>query len=213
MTIVEKDESIQITKIETQPFGTNAYIVSYVATGDSILIDAPGDVPSIMDALKETTPTCILITHSHMDHTGALIELKSALGVPIAAHEADADHLPLSPEMLLNDGSIIALGKVGLEVIHTPGHTPGSICFLAGRYLLSGDTIFPGGPGRTNTPGALKQIIESITEKIFVLPDDTPVHPGHGDSTIMKKEKEEFSVFSAKSHPASLCGDVLWLSS
>jgi glyoxylase-like metal-dependent hydrolase (beta-lactamase superfamily II) len=79
--------------------------------------------------------------------------------------------------------------------------------------LISGDTIFPHGPGRTGTPAALRQVIESITEKVFVLPDDTQVHPGHGDSTVLKKEKEEFAVFSSRSHDSGLCGDVLWLSS
>jgi glyoxylase-like metal-dependent hydrolase (beta-lactamase superfamily II) len=79
--------------------------------------------------------------------------------------------------------------------------------------LIAGDTIFPGGPGRTISPTALREIIESITRKIFVLPDDTQVYPGHGDSTALKKEKDEFAVFSSRPHDPQLCGDVLWLSS
>jgi glyoxylase-like metal-dependent hydrolase (beta-lactamase superfamily II) len=79
--------------------------------------------------------------------------------------------------------------------------------------LISGDSIFPGGPGKTRSPAALKQIIKSITEEIFVLPDDTQIYPGHGDSTVLKKEKDEFAVFSSRLHDPGLCGDVLWLSS
>jgi glyoxylase-like metal-dependent hydrolase (beta-lactamase superfamily II) len=102
---------------------------------------------------------------------------------------------------------------MSLKVLHTPGHTPGSLCFWVGKYLISGDTIFPGGPGQTKSPTDLKRIIESITRKIFVLPDDTAIYPGHGDSTLLRKEKEEFAIFSSRPHNPNLCGDVLWLSS
>jgi glyoxylase-like metal-dependent hydrolase (beta-lactamase superfamily II) len=87
------------------------------------------------------------------------------------------------------------------------------VCFLTGKYLISGDTLFPGGPGKTGSPGNLEQIIESIKGKILPLPDDTYVYPGHGDSTVLRKEKEEFAVFSSRPHDPNLCGDVLWLSS
>ena len=107
---------------------------------------------------------------------------------------------------------MISFGKVKLEVLHTPGHTPGSLCFRTGKYLISGDTIFPGGPGKTRSPAELSQIIKSITEKLFVLPDDTQIYPGHGDSTVLKKEKDEFAVFSSRAHNPNLYGDVLWLS-
>jgi len=99
-----------------------------------------------------------------------------------------------------------------LKVLHTPGHTAGSLSFLTGKYLISGDTIFPGGPGKTGSPDMFRQIVNSITEKIFALPDDTQVYPGHGDATVLKKEKEEFTVFSSRPHSPDLCGDVLWLS-
>ncbi|MGB6339420.1 MAG: MBL fold metallo-hydrolase, partial [Candidatus Aminicenantaceae bacterium] len=104
-------------------------------------------------------------------------------------------------------------GNINLEVLHTPGHTPGSLCFIYDRYLFSGDTLFPAGPGRTSTPAAFEQIVRSLKEKIFPLPENTLIYPGHGASTILKKEKEEFAVFSSRTHPPNLCGDVLWLSS
>jgi hydroxyacylglutathione hydrolase len=213
MVVVAKDDSIQIERLELGPFGTNAYVLVCRATGDSVLVDTPAEANRIVERLKGTNPRYILITHNHMDHLGAFSELKSRLGVPVAAHPLDAERLPSPPDMLLNDGDTVSFGRIALKVLHTPGHTPGSLCFLTDQYLISGDTLFPGGPGKTRTPADLRQVIESITKKIFVLPDDTQVYPGHGDATVLKKEKEEFAVFSSRSHDPGLCGDVLWLSS
>ena len=84
---------------------------------------------------------------------------------------------------------------------------------MTGRYLISGDTIFPGGPGKTGTPADFKQIVESIKARLFVLPDDTEVYPGHGDATVLGKEKKEFAAFASRPYSSNLCGDVLWLSS
>jgi len=213
MVVVAKDNDIQIERLELGPFGTNAYIVICQKTRDSVLIDTPADASKIMDGLKGTNPKYILLTHNHMDHLGALAELHSKLKVPLAAHALDAGDLPSPPEMLLNDRDTVPFGNTKLKVLHTPGHTPGSLCFKAGIYLISGDTIFPGGPGKTGSPADFRQIIKSITEKIFVLPDDTQIFPGHGESTILKKEKDEFAIFSSRPHNPNLCGDVLWLSS
>jgi len=112
---------------------------------------------------------------------------------------------------LLNEGDVLWLGELEFTILHTPGHTPGSLCFRVGRYLLSGDTIFPGGPGKTSSSDDFRQIIKSITKKIFVLPDDTRIYPGHGDSTVLRKEKDEFAVFVSRPHARDLHGDVLWL--
>jgi len=213
MVVVVKDDNIQIERLELRPWGTNAYIITCLQTGDSVLIDAPADASIIMKRLQGTNPKYILLTHSHMDHIGALSELQSKLKVPLAAHAADSARLPSPPEMLLNDGDVVSFGKVKLEVLHTPGHTSGSLCFKIGKYLISGDTIFPGGPGKTKSPADLRQIIKSITDKILVLSDDTEIYPGHGDSTTLKKERDEFALFSSRPHDPNLCGDVLWLSS
>ena len=213
MGVVVKDNSIQIERLELGPWGTNAYIIICRETRNSVLIDAPAEASTIIKRLKGTNPQYILLTHSHSDHIGALAELRSKLGVPLAAHAADSSRLPLPPEVLLDDGNTLPVGKINLEVLHTPGHTPGSVCFRTSKYLISGDTIFPGGPGKSGSPDNLKQIIKSITDKVMVLPDDTAIYPGHGQATTLRKEKEEFAVFSSRPHDPNLCGDVLWLSS
>lgn len=213
MAIVAKDDALQIERLELGSFGTNAYIVICQKTGDSVLIDAPAEPSTIIDRLKSTNPKYILLTHNHMDHIGALAELRARLKVPLAVHGLDARNLLSPPEILLSDGDTVSLGNLKFEVLHTPGHTPGSLCFKVGCYLISGDTLFPGGPGKTRLPSDFKQIIKSITERILVLPDDMRLYPGHGDFTVLKKAKDEFAIFSSRPHNPDLCGDVLWLSS
>lgn len=213
MGIVEKNESIQIEKTELGPFNTNTYILTCGKTFESVVIDAPDKVSKILERLKTTNPKYILMTHNHMDHTGALLELKSALKIPVAAHEADAGKLPASADVLLKEGDIVSFGEIQLRVLHTPGHTPGSLCFFTDGYLISGDTIFPGGPGKTGSPVDFEKIIESITRKIFNLPDSTHIYPGHGQSAMLKKEKQAFEEFSSRRHDPDLCGDVYWSSS
>jgi len=210
---VVKDDNLQIEKLQLGLFATNAYVLTCRQSGDSVLIDAPAEAGKIAERLKGTNPRYILLTHNHMDHIGALSELRSRLRIPLACHARDAKTLPSPPEIQLNDGDVVLFGNIRLEVLHTPGHTPGSLCLKTGKYLLSGDTIFPGGPGETGSPAEFKQIIKSITSKIFTLDDDTQVYPGHGNSTVLKKEKDEFAVFSSRPHSPNLCGDVLWLSS
>ncbi|UCD22526.1 MAG: MBL fold metallo-hydrolase [Chloroflexota bacterium] len=212
MSILAEDSTLRIERLELGPFGTNSYIVTCRRTGDSVLIDAPAEPNIIKEKLKTTIPQYILLTHNHIDHIGALAQLRAELKVPLAAHASDAKNLTPFPETLLNDDDTIWLGELKFTVLHTPGHTPGSLCFLVGCYLISGDTIFPGGPGRTGSPDDFKQIINSITEKILVLPDDTQIYPGHGNSAVLKNEKEEFAVFCSRPHEPNLCGEVLWLS-
>lgn len=208
-----EDHNVGIFKLALGPFGTNAYIVVCKSTRESVLIDAPGEANRIVSQLEGTHPRYLLITHSHIDHIGALGELKSELEIPVAIHPLDATKLQYQPDVDLRDGELIEVGSLKINVLHTPGHTPGSTCFLVSKYLLAGDTIFPGGPGKTGTPAAFEEIVESIRTKIMVLPDETEIHPGHGDSTLLATEKKAFAVFDSHPHVPDLHGDVLWLSS
>jgi hydroxyacylglutathione hydrolase len=147
MTVLVNDKGIRIEQRQLGPWGTNAYIVVCQETGDSLVVDAPADADKIIRSLQGTNPRYILLTHDHFDHTGALDELRAQLKVPLAAHAADSRRLNSPPEISLKDGDTVTLGKLKLEVLHTPGHTPGGLCFKVGSHLLAGDTIFPGGPG------------------------------------------------------------------
>ena len=213
MAIIAQDSSLKIEKLVLGSYGNNTYFVTCRKTNASALVDAPADAAAILKQLEGTKPAYILLTHSHIDHIGALAEVHARLKVLLAAHKSDSVNLPVKPEILLNHGDILTAGELKLEVLHAPGHTPGSLCFKIGKYLISGDTLFAGGPGRTRTPADLKQILASLKEKLFPLPDDTPVYPGHGDSTTIKKEREEFKIFSSRPHKPDLCGDIVWLTS
>jgi len=207
---VFESKELKIEKLTLGAFHTNAYIVIFLRTRDSVLIDAPAQAEVIKKALEETKTRYILLTHNHLDHIGALPDLQSK-PFPLAVHPLDGATLPKPADRLLSDGEKIDFGQVSIEVLHTPGHTKGSLCFKIGKALLSGDTIFGGGPGRTNSPEAFRQIIRSIVQKIFILPDDTEIFPGHGEETVLKKEKEKYKIFASKPHEKNLCGDVTWL--
>ena len=212
MPVIAEDSRIRIIQLDVGGgMVSNGYLLVCKQTDDSMIIDAPGDAAKILEQAKGTNPRYILITHNHFDHLGALAQLRSELGVPVMAHPLDV--LPSPPDILLNDGDAVSFGNIEFRVMHTPGHTQGSICLYTEKYLISGDTLSPGGPGRTGSPEALRQIIKSITDKLLVLPDDTQVFSGHGDPTVLKKEREEIAAFKSRSHDPNLCGDVLWLSS
>jgi glyoxylase-like metal-dependent hydrolase (beta-lactamase superfamily II) len=208
-----RNGEIKIKKLAIAPFGTNCYLVACPRTKEGVIIDTPGEPERILAEAEGTKVRYILITHTHQDHLGAFSQIRARLGVPVAVHPLEASRLPSPPNLALNDGDMLSLGTLKLRVIHTPGHTPGSICLLSGKHLFSGDTIFPHGPGKTGTPAHFEQIVRSITEKLFPLPHDTIVYPGHGENTVLGREKEEFTQFASRPRTPGLCGDVLWLSS
>ena len=204
------NNSIFIDKLTLGPYETNAYIAVCLKTKESLVVDAPARASDIIKSLSGTKPRYILLTHDHYDHTGVMVSLRSRLKVPLAAHPLDSTQLKTPPEIPMEDGDKLQLGNFEIRVLHTPGHTPGSLCYRIGQYLFVGDTIFPGGPGRTETPEDFQQILKSITEKIFRLPDDTILFPGHGDSTTVKKAKEEYAVFASRPHDPVIYGDLTW---
>lgn len=204
------EQPLSYEKLTLGPYQTNCYVVSNPATGEAVLIDAPGSAAEILPHLQGLKVSCVFLTHTHADHTGALADLRQALGIPLAMHGTEAARVSPAPERDLKDGDLVRLGTIELRVIHTPGHTPGSLCLHYGNHLFSGDTIFPGGPGKTKSPEEFRRVVDSITRRLFRLPDGTAVHPGHGEDTVLGKEKKEFADFAARPHNRDLCGDVTW---
>jgi glyoxylase-like metal-dependent hydrolase (beta-lactamase superfamily II) len=204
------DGEIRIQKLKIPPYGTNCYIVVCPETNEAIIIDTPAEASRILAEVQELHVRYIVITHTHHDHLGAFSEVRTKLGVPVAIHTAEAANLPSPPDLTLKNDDKLRFGTVSMTVLHTPGHSPGSICLLTGKHLFVGDTLFPGGPGHTRTPIAFIHLIESITQKLLMLPEDTRVYPGHGRDTTIEKAKGEFTAFANRPHAADLCGDVLW---
>ena len=124
-----------------------------------------------------------------------------------------ASGLPIVPTVTLLDDDIYGVGNLELRAIHTPGHTPGALCLLVEKHLFAGDTLFSGGPGRTGSPDAFRQIKDSIDRKLMGLDKDTVVYTGHGDQTTIGEAQNEISVFDSKTHSEDLCGNVVWLTS
>ena len=183
----EGDDLI-VRKIEVGPMENNTYVLEDPETHDSIVVDGCFEAEKILTGGEGTNVTAIVQTHGHADHVQALAELKEALDVPVYAHPGD--DYPVAVDRPVDDGDVIEFGRRSVTVIHTPGHTPGGICLLAGKHLLSGDTLFPGGPGNTeNDPARFAEIIEAIESRLFTLPEDTAVYPGHGADTTIGKEK------------------------
>ena len=137
MESAAQDRDVKIKRLELGPFGTNAYTVVCQATGDSILVDAPAEAGEILRQLDGTNPRYIVISHSHFDHIQALDEVKSELKIPVAVHPLDAANLPSPPNAELADGDTMNVGQLKIKVLHTPGHTPGGLSFLVGKYLIS----------------------------------------------------------------------------
>ena len=202
---------LEIHRLETDPFGTNAYLLRCKQSDEAILVDAPGNADIILAHLRSYKVKMIIITHGHVDHIMALEEIKQSLQAPLAVHIKDSDLLPLKTDVNLNDGDRLTCGEQQIMVMHTPGHTAGSVCLLIGKYLLAGDTIFPGGPGKTATPADFRTIYRTIQEQILPLPDDTVILSGHGETTNLGLERKLIDAFSAKAPDDQLCGDVTWI--
>lgn len=193
------DGDVQVKKLVVGPYENNVFIVICPETQESVIIDGASEAQKILAAVEGTKVRYLLQTHGHADHVAAIEPLREALGMPVGCHQDDAAMLPTPPDFLIADGDEIRFGRHSLRAIHTPGHTPGSLCFLHAPLLFSGDTLFPGGPGATAQPlGNFAQIIESIRSRLFVLPDDTIVLPGHGLDTTIGTERPSLDEWIAR---------------
>jgi glyoxylase-like metal-dependent hydrolase (beta-lactamase superfamily II) len=172
------------------PYDNNVYVLSDPKSQEALLIDAANDAPRIIKELEGLRVSHILTTHGHADHVQALKPVREQTHAQFTCHEADESMMPIKADHRVQDGERFRFGEYELVAIHTPGHTPGSICLLGGEQLFSGDTLFPGGPGNTRNPYAsFPTIIESIRRKLFTLSDETQVLPGHGKPTTIGRER------------------------
>lgn len=171
------------------------FIVRCRRTGDSVLIDAANEHGLLLELCQRLGVGRVLETHGHWDHIGAVTEIREA-GYDVAVNSGDAPMLKdVGYDSLLDDAEVIEFGRLRLDAIHNPGHTPGSVSFhLAGTPLLfTGDTLFPGGPGNTfGNADDFQTILGSIDERLFTFPDATIVLPGHGVDTTIGRERPHF---------------------
>ena len=191
-------------------FANNTYILRPASGGPATVIDVPEGAEAIVTALGDTPVERIVVTHHHFDHWLGFDVLRAHTPASVFAGATETNLDATRDIQPLADGATFTVGGATVRAIHTPGHTPGSTCFLVGGALITGDTLFPGGPGRTQTPENLQQEIASITARLYVLPPETLVLPGHGPTTTIGESQAEYAVYASKSHPADLKGDVLW---
>ncbi|HVK20957.1 MAG TPA: MBL fold metallo-hydrolase [Actinokineospora sp.] len=191
--------ALTITKVSVGPYDNNAYLLTCRATMEALLIDAAADPQRLSDVIGygQDRPTLktIVTTHQHGDHWQALGATAGAFGANTIAHELDASVLPVPPDRLVGQGDVVSVGDVELEVIHLRGHTPGSIALLyrdpsGPAHLFTGDSLFPGGVGKTNSPEDFQSLVNDVEFRIFdTLPDDTHFYPGHGDDSTIGDER------------------------
>lgn len=189
-TLHYEDAAVEVHKVVVGPIDNNVFVVRCRQTGDAVLLDAANEHERLLELCRALGVRTVLETHGHWDHIQAVPAVRDA-GYEVGVTGADADMLD-AYDFVLEDESVIEVGRLRLHTIATPGHTPGSMCFrLEGSPLLfSGDTLFPGGPGATSFPGGdFEAIIGSIDRRLFTLPADTVVLPGHGDDTTIGAER------------------------
>ncbi len=195
-------------KIPVGPFAMNCYILSCEKTGEGIVVDPGDEVELILSVIREIGVNLlqIIITHGHVDHVLQLKRFQDLTGLPTAMHPLDREYLNQLPQTAalfgleaagipeidieLEEGQTIQFGDVRLEVVHTPGHTPGSISLIGEGHAVVGDVLFNGSIGRTDLPGAsYPQLISTIKSKLLVLDDHVKVLPGHGEVTTIGFER------------------------
>jgi hydroxyacylglutathione hydrolase len=189
-------------------WNTNCYVL--IGDKESFIVDPAAEAERILAAVEDTAVKAVLLTHAHLDHVQALNEVRHATGAPLGLHPADVDEFGIAGDLHLGEGDVLTLGSDQVHVVHTPGHTPGSVCFRFDRRAIVGDTLFPGGPGSSRTPEALAQILASLRDKVFVWPDDTDFYPGHGKGSTIGAVRPAFEAFMARPRSPELCGDVEW---
>jgi len=202
---VREVPGLRITKVCTPPFTNNCYLLRCTATRQTLLVDAAGDAPRLLELVGDGALVGVVQTHGHWDHVQALVDVTAATGAPVLAHEGDAGDLPVPPERLLVDGDTVEVGAARLSVVHLLGHTPGSVALVyegdpERPHVFSGDSLFPGGVGNTEKdPVRFGTLIGDVERKLFgPLPDPTWVYPGHGGDTTLGAERGSLPEWRAR---------------
>jgi glyoxylase-like metal-dependent hydrolase (beta-lactamase superfamily II) len=203
---VRRLPGLTITKMAVGPMSNNAYLLRCTATEEALLIDAANEADRLRGLVSFEGPpvSVILTTHRHGDHWQALAETVEVAGAAVYAGEEDADELPVAVDERLSHGDQLTLGDLSLEIIALRGHTPGSVAVLyrdpeGSPHLFTGDSLFPGGPGRTTSPEDFTSLMDDLEARVFdVLPDDTWVYPGHGDDTTLGAERPQLGEWRAR---------------
>jgi glyoxylase-like metal-dependent hydrolase (beta-lactamase superfamily II) len=181
---------VEIRKLSVGPMDNNAYLL--VEGGEALLIDAANDADRLLAEIEATgaTVVAVMTTHGHGDHWQALSEVAAATEAEVVFHAADAEMIGRHADRHVEDGDVLTFGRASVRLIQNPGHTPGSTSVLLGdAHLFSGDTLFPGGIGRTTSPEEFDSAYRAVTERLFILEDETWVYPGHGDDTTLGAER------------------------
>ena len=189
-TLHFKDSELEIHKVVVGPMDNNVFVLRCRQSGEGLLIDAANEHELLLDLCKNLNVQQVIETHGHWDHIQAVPQDRDA-GYSVHITQEDA-HMLDSYDEILEDDCVISVGRIKLETILTPGHTPGSMCFKVSNkpILFSGDTLFPGGPGATQFEGGnFEKIIESIDKRLFILDKETVVLPGHGENTTIGDER------------------------
>ena len=184
-----------VSKIAVGPYDNNSYLLRCRETGEQVLIDAAAEPERLLDLIGPDGVAAVVTTHQHGDHWQALGEVVAATGATTFAGRFDADGIPVATDVLLDDGDEIAFGSVSLTAVHLVGHTPGSIALVyddpeGQPHVFTGDCLFPGGVGNTwEDPARFATLYDGVVSKLFALPDETWVYPGHGKDTTIGTER------------------------
>ncbi len=195
---------LTVTKFSVGEMDNNVYLLRCRRTDEQLLIDAAADAPHILQVVGEDGLRRVVTTHRHWDHHRALPEVVSATGAETVAGAEDADELPVPVDRRVADGDVVEVGDCPLEVIHLVGHTPGSIALLyddpdGTPHLFTGDSLFPGGVGKTWSEKDFASLVEDVSSKLFDrLPDETWFYPGHGADSTLGAERPHLAGWRAR---------------